>query len=212
MLARSSKLIAIEVDPVLVHYLKQKVQTSIEAGKLEILESDVLRVDLATLTQGSSEFVIAGNLPYYITSPILDKIFASNSNWKSATFLVQAEVAERITAQPGSRDFGYLSVLCQVYADCELLFGVPRDAFRPPPKVENAVVRLTRRDAGITDLPGFLKFAQACFRQKRKTLRNNVGPVYGLDRIDKLPEAKMRAEQLSVVELVALFEKVTRSA
>ncbi len=210
------------MDPVLVHYLRQKFQTSVEAGKLEIIESDILRVDLATLVSGdasaqsqAADLVIAGNLPYYITSPILDKVFATRAPWKRAVFLVQAEVADRITAQPGSRDFGYLSVLCQIHATVEYLFAVPKDAFRPPPKVESAVVQLTPRDHGLPDLPGFLKFAQACFHQKRKTLRNNLspiyGPLYGSDRIDSLPEARMRAEQLSVADLVDLFHRVTAS-
>jgi 16S rRNA (adenine1518-N6/adenine1519-N6)-dimethyltransferase len=106
-----------------------------------------------------------------------------------------------------------LSVLTQVHAHAETLFGVSRDAFRPPPKVDSAVVRLRPRDAaaelGIADLGGFLRFAQSCFRQKRKTLRNNLGPVYGLERIDGLPEAKLRAEQLSVAELAELYQKLT---
>jgi len=156
--------------------------------------------------------VIAGNLPYYITSPILDRIFSLSGAWERAVFLVQSEVAARLAAAPGSRDFGYLSVLTQVHAHAEILFSVSREAFRPQPKVDSAVVRLTPRDAaaelGIADLAGFLRFAQSCFRHKRKTLRNNLGPVYGLERIDKLPEARLRAEQLSVAELATLYAKL----
>jgi 16S rRNA (adenine1518-N6/adenine1519-N6)-dimethyltransferase len=132
--------------------------------------------------------------------------------WEQAVFLVQAEVAARLAALPGSRDFGYLTVLTQVHAHAEILFDVSREAFRPAPKVDSTVVRLTPRDAaaelGIADLAGFLLFAQSCFRHKRKTLRNNLGPVYGLDRIDGLPEARLRAEQLSVAELAALYKKL----
>jgi 16S rRNA (adenine1518-N6/adenine1519-N6)-dimethyltransferase len=127
-------------------------------------------------------------------------------------FLVQAVVAARLTAVPGTRDFGYLSVLTQVHSHAENLFTVSREAFRPPPKVESAVVRLTPRDAaaelGIGDVGGFLSFAQACFRHKRKTLRNNLGPVYGAERIDGLPEARLRAEQLSVADLAALYKNI----
>jgi 16S rRNA (adenine1518-N6/adenine1519-N6)-dimethyltransferase len=127
-------------------------------------------------------------------------------------FLVQSEVAARLTAAPGGREFGYLSVLTQVHAHAEILFSVSREAFRPQPRVDSAAVRLTPRDAaaewGIADLPGFLRFAQACFRQKRKTLRNNLGPAYGLERIEGLPEARLRAEQLSVAELAALYKKL----
>jgi 16S rRNA (adenine1518-N6/adenine1519-N6)-dimethyltransferase len=198
---------------VLVHYLRQKFRDAVEAGRLEIVEGDILKADLAAFGERPA---IAGNLPYYITSPILDKVFALEGRWERAVFLVQAEVAARITAAPGSRDFGYLSVLTQVHAHAETLFPVPREAFRPPPKVDSAVVRLTPRDSakepGIADAAGFLKFAQACFRHKRKTLRNNLAPVYGNERVDALPKdlfgAKTRAEQLGVAELAAIYERL----
>ena len=209
LLERTEKVVAIEVDPYLVHYLRQKFQGALDDGRLELIEGDILKVDLGVI---SPRPLIAGNLPYYITSPILDRIFSLQGAWEQAVFLVQAEVAARLAALPGSRDFGYLSVLTQVHAHPEILFGVSREAFRPPPKVDSAVVRLTPRDAaaelGIVDLPGFLRFAQSCFRQKRKTLRNNLGPVYGLDLIEGLPEARLRAEQLSVVELAGLYQKL----
>jgi 16S rRNA (adenine1518-N6/adenine1519-N6)-dimethyltransferase len=202
-------LVAIEVDPYLVHYLRQKFQGALDEGRLELIEGDILKVDLGAI---SPRPAIAGNLPYYITSPILGRIFSLRGAWERAVFLVQSEVAARLTASPGGRDFGYLSVLTQVHAHSEILFGVSREAFRPQPKVDSAVVRLTPRDAaaelGIADLAGFLRFAQSCFRHKRKTLRNNLGPVYGLERIDKLPEARLRAEQLSVADLAALYEKL----
>ena len=208
---RSSHVTAIEVDPVLVHYVRHKFGEAIAAGQLTVIEGDVLQTDLAGLAQGVAP-VIAGNLPYYITSPILEKVFALGNHWDRAVFLVQAEVAARISAQPGTRDFGYLSVLCQVQAETETLFTVPADAFRPPPKVESAVVRLTRRDMaaewGISNVPAFLHFAQICFHQKRKTLRNNLAQAYGTEKIEGLPEGRMRAEQLSVKELAALFAKL----
>ena len=194
----------------LVHYLRQKFRETIESGRLELIEGDILKTDLGALHPRP---VIAGNLPYYITSPILEKTFSLGSGWECAVFLVQAEVAARITAAPGSRDFGYLSVLVQVHSTVELLFPVSRAAFHPPPKVDSAVVRLTPRDAaadwGLTDVRAFLKFAQQCFRMKRKTLRNNLGPAFGIENISALPEAKLRAEQLSVAELAALYRKLT---
>ena len=210
LLEHASRVVAIEVDAVLVHYLRQTFRDAVAAGKLEIVEGDILKADLAAF---GGRPAIAGNLPYYITSPILDKVFALGGHWERAVFLVQAEVAARLTASPGSRDFGYLSVLAQIHAHAETLFPVPRDAFRPPPKVDSAVVRLTPRDSakelGIADVAGFLKFAQACFRHKRKTLRNNLAPVYGNERVDALPEAlfgaKARAEQLSVARLAAIY-------
>lgn len=210
LLERSEKVIAIEVDSVLVHYLRQKFLPATEAGRLELIEGDILKTDFATLAVRP---VIVGNLPYYITSPILERVFQLQGDWERAVFLVQAEVAERIAAGPGSRDFGYLSVLVQTHARAEILFPVERTAFRPQPKVDSAVVRLTPRDAaddlGIADVGAFLKFAQHCFRHKRKTLRNNLGAVYGLKTIDALPEGRLRAEQVGLAELAALFYKLT---
>ena len=192
-----------------MHYLQQRFAEAIDAGKLLVIEGDVLSTDLHALGPMIGERpVIAGNLPYYITSPILEKVFSLRGAWERAVFLVQAEVAERIAAIPGTRDFGYLSVLAQVQTNVEILFRVPRDAFRPPPKVDSAVIRLTPRAQRIADLEGFLRFAQTCFRQKRKTLRNNLADKYGKDVVDALPEVKARAEQLSVAELIALYEKL----
>lgn len=205
LLECADRVIAIEVDAVLVHYLRQKFQEAITGGRLELIEGDVLALDLAHLAERP---VVAGNLPYYITSPILERVLALGGACQRAVFLVQSEVAHRITAAPGTRDFGYLSVMVQAQSHAELLFAVPREAFRPPPKVESAVVRLTPREAGIADLPGFLKFAKLCFRQKRKTLRNNLLPVYGPERVEGLPEARLRAEQLSVEQLIGLHEKL----
>ncbi len=197
---------AIEIDPILVHYLQQKFAEPIGTGKLTVLEGDILQAPLSSL---DARPILAGNLPYYITSPILEKIFALRGEWERAVFLVQAEVAARLAASPGTRDFGYLSVLAQIQARVERLFDVPPDAFRPPPKVESAVVRLTPRAVAVADLEGFLQFAQLCFRHKRKTLRNNLAPAYGKDAIDALAEAGLRAEQIGVERLALLYEKLS---
>jgi 16S rRNA (adenine1518-N6/adenine1519-N6)-dimethyltransferase len=200
LLARAQRVIAIEIDPVLVMYLRQKFADAIAAEKLTLIESDVLKADLGAWGPAP----IAGNLPYYITSPILEKVFATGPVWTQAVFLVQAEVATRICAGPGSRDYGYLSVLVQAQAKAERVMEVPAAAFRPPPKVESAVVKLTPFNSGIEDIPKFLRFASVCFRMKRKTLRNNLAAAYPKEIVDALPEARMRAEQLPVSELVRL--------
>jgi 16S rRNA (adenine1518-N6/adenine1519-N6)-dimethyltransferase len=199
LLDRADKVVAIEVDPHLVHYLHQKFRDPIEQGRLEVIEGDVLKTNF----EGA---VIVGNLPYYITSPILEKVFALGDSWSRAVFMMQTEVAERLAAKPGTRDFGYLSVQTQVHAQPEILFAVPRDAFRPPPKVDSAVVRLERRSLPeVADPASFLKFASMCFRHKRKTLRNNLAPLYELSTI---AEGRLRAEQMSISELSALFAKI----
>jgi 16S rRNA (adenine1518-N6/adenine1519-N6)-dimethyltransferase len=208
LLERAEKVIAIEVDTYLVHYLRQKFHDALESGRLVLIEGDVLKTDLAQWGPG----VVTGNLPYYITSPILEKLFAMGDAWTRGVFLVQAEVADRLAAQPGTRDFGFLSVQTQLYSRPAILFPVSRTAFRPPPKVDSAVVLLEPRDAaadfGIEDRALFLRFASVCFRHKRKTLRNNLTEVYGRERVDALEEIGKRAEQLGVRELAELYRKL----
>ena len=214
LLEKARKVIAVEIDPYLVHYCRQKFREAIQTGRLALVEGDILKMDLEALSAEGT--VVTGNLPYYIASPVLRKVFelceSETPKCKRAVFLVQAEVACRLTAAPGSRDFGYLSVEAQLYSRAEALFPVPRAAFRPPPKVESAVVRLEPRDPaaefGIVDRARFLRFASVCFRHKRKTLRNNLAAVYGAERLDALAESRRRAEQLSVRELADLYRKV----
>jgi len=198
LLTRAARVIAVEIDPVLVHYLRAEFRN--ESG-LTLIESDVLKTDLNQW----GRVAICGNLPYYITSPILEKTLALGDNLIQAVFLVQKEVAERLTAQPGTRDYGFLSVQTQLLSDVELLFDVPADAFRPRPKVDSAVVRLIPKcDSPAPDPARFLQFASRCFRFKRKTIRNNLAAYYGRDQLDSIPATKKRAEQLSLAELIEL--------
>lgn len=203
LLARAERVIAIEIDPVLAQYLRGKFR---DETKLELIENDILKVDLTAWGPVS----IAGNLPYYITSPILKQVLSANSVLQRATFLVQKEVAERITAAPGTRDYGYLSVQTQVMAEARILFPVAPSAFSPPPKVDSAVIQLIPRPAAdVDDVDRFLEFAGLCFRQKRKTLRNNLANTYPKDLIAAAPEAGLRAEQLSIAQLAGLFRRLS---
>jgi 16S rRNA (adenine1518-N6/adenine1519-N6)-dimethyltransferase len=201
LLRRSGRVVAIELDPYLVEHLRQKFEGE---TRLQVIHGDILQVDLAQW----GPVPIAGNLPYYIATPILEKAIRAGA--PRTVFLIQKEVARRLVARPGERDYGYLTLQTALFADTRMLFDVKPGAFKPPPKVDSAVVLLTPhgRDYGITDREGFLKFLSHSFRQKRKTLRNNLGPVYGLERIEGLPEAKLRAEQLGVAELAVLYKKL----
>lgn len=207
LLARSERVVAIEVDPVLIHYLQQKFQNQIAEGRLAVIDADVLKTDLG----GWGKCAIAGNLPYYITSPILERIFAARGCWDRAILMVQAEVAARLIATPQrASDYGYLSVATQVRARVDRLLDVPRDAFRPPPKVDSAVVSLVPRDPtkdfAIENVDEFLTFAGLCFRHKRKTLRNNLIGAYPKGLVARLVEPKARAEELGIPELARLFQ------
>jgi 16S rRNA (adenine1518-N6/adenine1519-N6)-dimethyltransferase len=138
-------------------------------------------------------------------------VLAMGADLLHAVFLVQKEVADRIVAQPGSRDYGYLSVQVQVYAEPKYLMTVPPEAFKPPPRVDSAVVGLSPRLQPISEDPkGLIQFAGLCFRQKRKMLRNNLSGAYALEAVDAQPEARMRAEQLSVLQLADLRDRILK--
>ena len=194
-------MVAIETDPRLVSRLKE---TFAGEENLTILHGDVMRIDLAQWGPA----VFAGNLPYYITSPILRRVLPLGLSLLRAVFLVQKEVADRLTARPGSRAYGFLSVQTALHASPELLFSVPASAFRPPPKVDSALVRLTPHPVAEPDAERFLEFVALCFRQKRKTLRNNL--LGHIDRrlLDGLAEASLRAEQLSLEQLRSLYHRL----
>ncbi len=202
LLERADRVIAIEIDPILVQYLRAKFRGN---ERLELIEADVLKVDLGQWSLAA----IAGNLPYYITSPILTKVLALGEGLVRAVFLVQKEVADRLTAAPGSRDYGYLTVTTQFLADVECLFTVPPAAFHPAPKVDSAVVRLTpRRERPAVDPAAFLRFVSGAFQHKRKTLRNNLLEQYDRAVLDALPEGKLRAEQMSIDALLELYGRL----
>jgi len=195
LLERADRVVAIEVDPSLASRL------SALSNRLEVVENDVLAVDLAQWGPA----VFTGNLPYYITSPILDKTLTLGAICRHAVYMLQKEVAARLTASSGSRAYGFLSVSVQSRAHVEHLFSVRAASFFPPPKVDSAVVKLVPTSPIIQPVEPFLTFVSRCFHQKRKTLRNNLAPYYDERRISSLPEAHLRAEQLSLQDLAKLY-------
>jgi 16S rRNA (adenine1518-N6/adenine1519-N6)-dimethyltransferase len=205
LLARAERVVAIEVDPFLADHLRAKYAAE---PRLEVVQGDVLETDLSQWGPAS----IAGNLPYYITSPIVACITSLGPLVRRAVLLIQKEVAERLTATPGHREYGFLTVQTQLFADVRALFDVKPAAFHPPPKVDSAVVRLDPADRitalGIVNREEFLTFVGHCFRQKRKTLRNNLIVPYGRDRIEAWPEASLRAEQISLAGFADLYRRL----
>ena len=172
--ARCARLICIELDSSLVKALRFHFR---DQSHVEIVEADVLKADLAALIAPAEKISIAGNLPYYITSDILLKLFANVDRIDRAVLMVQSEVADRVSASPGVRDYGLLSATTQMYARVQKLFTLPPEAFSPPPNVHSAVIRLDfapRFDELKVDAFGFDAFLKQCFAQKRKTLANNL--------------------------------------
>jgi 16S rRNA (adenine1518-N6/adenine1519-N6)-dimethyltransferase len=203
LLKRAGRVIAIELDSFLVEHLRRKFANE---PRLEVVHADVLATDLAQWGRAP----VAGNLPYYITSPILQQTVRGRV--PRAVFLIQKEVAERLVAQPGSRAYGFLTVETALFAAARLLFEVKPAAFHPPPKVDSAVVLLEPhgRDWGA-DTDGLLRFVGRSFEHKRKTLRNNLAEFYGRELVDLWPEAGLRAEQLSIDDFVRIYARIAAS-
>jgi len=213
-LARSgARVIAAELDLRLLERLRSLVQ---QCPNVEVVAGDVLKLDFAEIA-GDNRLKVYGNLPYYITSPILHRLFEQAGRIDSIHVVVQLEVAARLAAAPGRRQYGYLSVLAQFYSRPEIVLRIPRGAFRPPPKVTSALVSMrlpgARASLGVAQEAKFLEFVKACFGQKRKTLLNNLRPLLGRERAEAalraagLP-AGARAEQLSVAQLAGLYRQL----
>jgi 16S rRNA (adenine1518-N6/adenine1519-N6)-dimethyltransferase len=201
LLPHTDELHAIELDASLAEHLRGKLAFE---PKVRVHTADVLTTDL---TQWGPA-VIAGNLPYYITSPIIEKFLALDERFPLAVFLVQWEVADRLVAGPGTRAYGYLTVATQLISEVELVCRVPASAFAPPPKVDSGAVRLRRKPRVPANLRELLAFVSRCFAHKRKTLRNNLRPFYGT-AADSFPEAQLRAEQLTLDQFINVHRRLT---
>ncbi len=214
--ARAKRVVAIELDRDLVPYLRARYAAT---GNVEVIEHDVLEVKLADVA--GPDFLLAGNVPYYITTPILFHALAA-PRARRAVYLVQREVAERIAAPPGSRTYGALSVNVQGVANAELVARVPAGAFRPPPKVESAIVRLTpRADPVVPEAREneFRSLVQECFGLRRKQMRRVIRTVAHLD-VDAAErvlatagvDPESRPETLSPEDFARLMEAVRASS
>lgn len=176
---RAATLVAIEYDRALARLLRDRYAAN---DRVTIVERDVLEVDMAELV-GEHPYVVAGNVPYYITTPIIFQGL-TRPRPRRAVYLVQREVAERIVAAPGAREYGALSANVQALATAELLFRVPAGAFRPPPKVESAVIRLIPRShpaVGEEEEEAFRALVQGAFGFRRKQMRRVIRELWGID-------------------------------
>jgi len=223
---KARRLIAIEIDRVLAAQLRMHFSL---APNVEIIEADILAVDFDTIfgpKPGSTrpgmnhepvKAKVAGNLPYFLTSDILLRLFEYRKYFDSIVLMLQREVADRLAARPGNSEYGLLSATAQLYARVEKLFTLPPEAFSPPPKVHSAVVRLTiepRLEHLQVPEEGFIQFLKLSFGQKRKTLWNNLKPEYNSSVFRKAMAAagvkpNARAEELSLDRAAALYRKLS---
>jgi 16S rRNA (adenine1518-N6/adenine1519-N6)-dimethyltransferase len=212
LVATGAPVYAVELDPPLIAHLQQR---SKKFPNLSVVPGDVLETDLESIAAGR-RICLYGNLPYYITSPILHRFFAIADLIDEIHIVIQLEVALRLTARPGTRDYGYLSVLTQYFSKPSIVLEIPPAAFHPPPEVGSALLSLKlpgkKTALGVLDDAQFLDFVKMCFAQKRKTLVNNLRVIATPEKIkaallDLGLSQKARAEELAVAQLAALFKR-----
>lgn len=209
ILEKNCNVLAFEIDRDLIPVLN-----NLNVDKLKVVNNDFLSVNLNEEISNFNyeKLFIVGNLPYYITTPIIDYIIKSDIKHESLTIMVQLEVAKRFLATPGSKEYGYFTVFLQNFYNVSLICEVANTCFFPAPKVKSAVVQLTRKNSGVIDDMEFFDFIKDCFKEKRKTLRNNLKD-YGVSIVDEVLfnnnlESLSRAEQCSINVFHELYEKI----
>ena len=226
---RARRLIAVEIDRVLAAQLRLKFGMT---HNVEVIEADILSIDFDSLFGPKPGLArpgielkpipvrVVGNLPYFITSDILLRLFAFAKYFDTIVIMVQREVADRLAAPPGGSDYGLLSATAQLYAKVEKLFTLPPEAFEPAPKVHSTVLRLNIapqiEKLGVAG-DGFIGFLKLSFAQKRKTLWNNLKSRYDEAELRRaMTQARInpsaRAETLSLKQSATLFRALRSSA
>ncbi|MDP1604544.1 MAG: 16S rRNA (adenine(1518)-N(6)/adenine(1519)-N(6))-dimethyltransferase RsmA [Legionella sp.] len=209
LLQRLQKLTAIEIDRDLQAFLLNSFEST---GRLNLINSDALTVDYSQL---GTNLRVIGNLPYNISTPLLLHLLSYATNIADMHFMLQKEVVERLAGQPGTRDYGRLSVMIQYHCEVEHLFNVPAESFHPKPKVESAVVRLipyTTSPFPVVGVEALQAVVAMAFSMRRKTLANNLKPVMSAARLSELGiDPGLRPEQISVMDYVNLTNFVSNS-
>jgi len=208
LLDSGANLTGLEIDRELVPRLKEEYG---DRDNFRCIEGDVLQVDLSTVVEDPPTKLV-GNLPYYISSAILQKLIEQRNLFSRIVLMLQKEVVDRVVAKPGDSARGFLTVLVEDAFDSKRLFDVPPEAFIPRPKVQSTVVLLTPRDSEVQDSLLFRKIASVAFAQKRKTILNNLKQtVEGADDFLRLAEIdpRRRAETLTSAEWASLIHTIS---
>lgn len=205
---KESNLIAFEIDQDL-----KSILSKLEDDKTKIIYQDFLTTDIKSITEKFNNIYIVGNLPYYITTPILEHIIEENINPKEIIIMVQKEVADRFLAEPHTKDYGYFTLYLKYFFDIERIVDVPNTAFNPIPKVESTVLKLkTRINKPDVDIKKYQELLKLSFKQKRKQLKNNLNNYdfsiikdiltkYGISE-------NARAEELSEEVFIEICQKL----
>lgn len=210
---RAKRVVAVEIDKNIIPALKETVS---EFPNVEIVNKDILKTDINELTDGCESVKVVANLPYYITSPIIMKLLEKGENIESVTVMIQKEVALRLAAKPGTKDYGAITVAVNYYSDPKIKLTVPPGAFIPPPKVYSSVITMKIREPEVTvcDEKLFFKIVKGAFGQRRKTLLNALSsafPQISKENVKKIIaslgfDEKVRGETLSIADFAALSD------
>ncbi len=214
---KARRVIAVEIDPQMISILEEKVT---ECSNVEVIKGDILEVDFhECFGHEKNPVKVVANLPYQISTPLLFRFIEARQHFSTLTLMLQKEVAERMAAPPGGKDYGPLSVFTQLVSDLSVRFLVKPNAFFPPPKVESAVIHMTWREeplVKIRDEEWFKKIVKGCFGYRRKTLRNALKhsdlslPKDIEPRMKKIGiDPQRRPETLSIQEFASLVEALT---
>lgn len=206
---QAKEVVAIEIDPVMNKLLESQFST---CDCVDIVQADVLEIELTSLISPNVHPKVIANLPYGITTPILWKLLENVKLLDICILMMQREVAERIVASPGGKDYGALTIGVSYYADTELIATLSPDNFYPSPKVDSALIKLTLREkprVNVSDETHFFRVVREAFRGRRKMLKNSLRRFASAERLNAVLEAlsiepQRRAETLDITEFAAL--------
>ena len=209
---KAKKVFAVEIDKKILNVLKEVCQN---LSNVEIINKDFLELNVKNLTN-SQKLCVVGNLPYYVTSQILFKLFEERNYIESFTIMVQKEVAQRLLAKPGSKDYGILTVAMNFYCKVEDYFHVSKNVFYPRPEVDSTVLKVSfKEDIPDVDEKKFFKIVHACFSTRRKTILNSLSNSLGIEKAElkqvlekAFLQENLRAEDLSLDNFIRLYNEL----
>ena len=216
LVTRAKRVVAFEIDTEIIPILKDNLKAH---SNLTIINEDILKIDINKILEINDECISVSNLPYYITSPIIDLFLKKMKNVKKGVYMVQKEVAERICALKGTKDYNAFSILVQYYAKCKKILNVPRTCFTPAPNVDSAVIELVKYDREYkpNNEELFIKVVESSFKERRKMLVNNLSSSLKLSKerirniLNNLKiKEDIRGEMLSIDDFIDLTNEIER--